>query len=716
MAWSLQNQCVVEEDFEDEDFLSAVEDAESSFHGFTPTVPRCLRPISSHAQSPSRAAFRAHRGSDEGMCQNVNSMSPVLECQTSSRLTVGMTVPSKTASSLRPAGQGRLQSTTCMSFRSSREGFTTCKDVFAVPSNSNIQPLDHSVRSERQSTTAEEVDDDLLLSACTEIERPSLHFNPSKRGEVNLKLPNGSPAQVTQREQNICDGPVSKKLREDSQRAMPDPRLFSRGAEWQKSDATLINSPSAGVPCNTSLNLRPSSVREMQSGCLPTASCTETVVHSVPLCSKAAQSFGIVSGYQVARPVLKSGPPSQVEVNSTHQTPTSLCPVRSPSESRTLRPSTLPAPLPSGHSLRVPGNTFQQPPRRPHDSCALMSSIASPLSPRVPCGSSPGPNNLHPVMTNHLVQLVTAANQTPQASSRSSLRSKSRRFPGPAGILPQQPSVKNLEEILVSTPHTPTHGAMAKMRTQEESSSQLSVEEEFGRGPWMTMKTELGIDEKNPTCFLQSYSVIMVLRKAALKQLPKNKVPSMAVMLKSLVRSSVDACAVFRDPTGEIQGTLHHLLLEERESDLKAGSVLLLQQVGVFSPSSRSHYLNVTPNNVVKIYPADGVSQSSELQEAQNLQLFRAESSRIGTRVTESQRRSFRSISQNALQCNTNIEVSPVTSRTLNSLSLTRKSHSDDGGPAGDWDMDDDLDSLMGELPEDSLFGGGKSSVTSQSC
>lgn len=39
--------------------------------------------------------------------------------------------------------------------------------------------------------------------------------------------------------------------------------------------------------------------------------------------------------------------------------------------------------------------------------------------------------------------------------------------------------------------------------------------------------------------------------QAALKQLPRNKVPSMAVMIKSLSRSSVDAGAVFRDPTGE---------------------------------------------------------------------------------------------------------------------------------------------------------------------
>lgn len=39
--------------------------------------------------------------------------------------------------------------------------------------------------------------------------------------------------------------------------------------------------------------------------------------------------------------------------------------------------------------------------------------------------------------------------------------------------------------------------------------------------------------------------------QAALKQLPKNKVPSMAVMIKTLTRTNVDAGAVFRDPTGK---------------------------------------------------------------------------------------------------------------------------------------------------------------------
>lgn len=47
----------------------------------------------------------------------------------------------------------------------------------------------------------------------------------------------------------------------------------------------------------------------------------------------------------------------------------------------------------------------------------------------------------------------------------------------------------------------------------------MSEEEEFSRGPWAVMKTEMGLDEKNPSCFLHSYSVVMVLRKVSYSEI-----------------------------------------------------------------------------------------------------------------------------------------------------------------------------------------------------
>lgn len=227
----------------------------------------------------------------------------------------------------------------------------------------------------------------------------------------------------------------------------------------------------------------------------------------------------------------------------------------------------------------------------------------------LPCTPVPSPSNTPrgprsslqmPVVTNHLVQLVTASTRVPACA-------RTRRFPGPAGLLPQQHGGKNLEEIVVCTPLTPAHGALAKLRTEASiaSSRALAAEEDFGRGPWLAMKTALGLDDSDPACFLHTCSVAMVLRKAALKQLPGNKVPTMAVLVKSLTRSTVDASVVLRDPTGEMQGTVHRALLEARQGELRPGAVLLLRQVGVFSPSVRNHYLNVTPSNLVHIYSPD---------------------------------------------------------------------------------------------------------------
>ncbi|XP_065507046.1 homologous recombination OB-fold protein isoform X1 [Caloenas nicobarica] len=252
---------------------------------------------------------------------------------------------------------------------------------------------------------------------------------------------------------------------------------------------------------------------------------------------------------------------------------------------------------------------LQVPQLLPTNPPALMSSVEPPprQPPRPPLGSLQTP-----VVTNHLVQLVTAASKAPGAAPRLPPQGSTRRFPGPAGILPQQHSGKLPEEILVCTPQTPAHGAVAKRQSEGLPSSSPPTEEDFGKGPWLAMKTELGLDERDPGCFLRTYSVVMVLRKAALKQLPKNKVPSMAVMIKMLTRTNVDAGAVFRDPTGEMQGTVHRLLLEERQSELRPGSVLLLKQVSVFSPSHRNHYLNVTPNNLLRIYPPE--PESSFLQ------------------------------------------------------------------------------------------------------
>uniref|UniRef100_A0A8D0H7D4 Homologous recombination factor with OB-fold n=1 Tax=Sphenodon punctatus TaxID=8508 RepID=A0A8D0H7D4_SPHPU len=387
-------------------------------------------------------------------------------------------------------------------------------------------------------------------------------------------------------------------------------------------------------------------------------------------------------------------------------------------EASLCKPS--PSPCPS-RALHSPGSSSPRfsGPQALNQSCSTARSFGSSWQPLTHLPANPWPLTCvestarvprlaaaetlqTPVVTNHLVQLVTAANKTPSPSARVPSRVKTRRFPGPAGILPQQLGGKNLDEILISTPQIPAHGALAKLRTEGVTSSQQPVEEDFGRGPWVAMKTELGLDERDPSCFLRTYSVVMVLRKAVLKQLPKNKVPKMAVMIRSLTRTSTDAGAVFKDLTGEIQGTVHHLLLEENQSELKAGSVLLLKQVSVFSPSHRNHYLNVTPSNLVKIYPLDlgDVQLSQQLcGEVQKLPAFQQETPSSVPEAASEPKSSWRSEvnsnwSQNAPQ-STGASLLPLGDHRAGKPGSNIMS-------AGAEECDaDDLDGLLGELPED---------------
>ncbi|KAM6042008.1 homologous recombination OB-fold protein [Chlamydotis macqueenii] len=500
MASHLQKLFGADGDLEDEDFLSAVEDAENRF-----VIPGRLSPSLSPAPS----------------LQPLRLLGPPLAHR------------SGKAPGLRPlAGQG--------------ERHAGCPG----PPAGGSAPQD-------------ELDNDLFLAACMELEGPE-----TAAGAGAVRPPPSQwekPPQMRTGQKSPPERAPPKKLRVGEGLVSPGP-----GGVQDRQDP-LPTPQAAPAP---KLVLRPSA-----AGACPPAPPT-------PL-GKPGSSWGSspAPGGPAPRPFQAS--PCQPGASSSSAGP------------RVPRTPTAQGPRQSCPPPRLP----------PADPSASLS-CAEPLPRQAP---RPALGSLQtPVVTNHLVQLVTAASKAPGAAPRLPAQGKTRRFPGPAGILPQQHAGKLLEEILVSAPQTPAHGAVAKPRTEGLPSSSPPAEEDFGKGPWLAMKTELGLDERDPSCFLRTYSVVMVLRKAALKQLPKNKVPSMAVMIKALTRTNVDAGAVFRDPTGEMQGTVHRLLLEERQSELRPGSVLLLKQVGVFSPSHRNHYLNVTPNNLLKIYPPEPEGGSSQ--------------------------------------------------------------------------------------------------------
>ncbi|XP_003805909.1 homologous recombination OB-fold protein isoform X2 [Pan paniscus] len=649
MACSLQKLFAVEEEFEDEDFLSAVEDAENRFTGSLPVNAGRLRPVSSRPQETVQA-----------QSSRLLLLHPTAPSEALGLPDLDLCLPASSTPSAdsRPSciGAAPLRPVSTSSSWIGNQRRVTVTEVLrepARPQSSALHPL-LTFESQQQQVggfEGPEQDEFDKVLASMELEEPGMELECGVSSEAIPILP------AQQQEGSV----LAKKARvvdlSGSCQKGPVPATHKAGI-MSAQDESL----DPVIQCRTPRPpLRPGAVGHLP---VPTALTVPTQQPHWEVCPQRSPVQAL-QPLQAARGTIQSSPQNRFPCQ----------PFQSPSSWLSGK-AHLPRPRTPNSSCSTPSRTSSGLfPRIPLQPQAPVSSIGSPVgTPKGP-HSSLGPQGAlqTPIVTNHLVQLVTAASRTPQQPTHLSTRAKTRRFPGPAGILPHQQSGRSLEDIMVSAPQTPTHGALAKFQTEIVASSQASVEEDFGRGPWLTMKSALGLDERDPSCFLCTYSIVMVLRKAALKQLPRNKVPNMAVMIKSLTRSTMDASVVFKDPTGEMQGTVHRLLLETRQNELKPGSVLLLKQIGVFSPSLRNHYLNVTPNNLVHIYSPDS-GDGSFLKPSQP---FPKDSGSFQHDVAAKPEEGFRTAQ--------NLEA--------------------EASPEEELPEADDLDGLLSELPEDFFCG-----------
>ncbi|XP_060637126.2 homologous recombination OB-fold protein [Anolis sagrei] len=671
MACGLQKLFSVEADFEDEDFLLALKDVEKDVEkqtlNPTPANLRSLRPVSAGLRPPSNGHALAK--DSHSLCPSVTT-SPVLTIQNCSRFrseegSSSVEVKSNQRSPLVTSFNVQRDQTISPSCTSDARFRFVKRQAAVLPTGSA-----HNDR---------EAENKCVLSACMDFE-DSLWSHPG-----SFRSDCGSQEQIS----GNCVT-TAKKPRVANP-VMPSTSISTGMSELIRTQgqtsADVINHLQP-VEASSKLTLRPAAV----GSCMVRSNLRMSSNTDIPLNSSC----------HILKPL---GKPA--ECNSP-----SLSLVRPCS-------SFLSGNTPPGQSKSWIPNQNCTGPRMTNTGAQLLTAYGSPTtsventpaSLKITSSGVSAGSLQTPVVTNHLVRLVTAANQSPQPMTHIALRAKTRRFPGPAGILPHQPDEKNLEDILVTTPQMPTHGALAKLQIEEVPASQHRTEDEFERGPWAAMKTELGLDERDPSCFLRTYSIVMVLRKAALKQLPKNKVPNMAVIIKTLTRTNVDAGAVFKDHTGEMQGTIHRLLLEEKESEFKAGSVLLLKQVGVFSPSHRNHYLNVTPSNLVKIY-SPGINNckaplSQDIKKAMEMVQPQAETECQQDQPQNALTPMTRRKCSSGERCENNENSSqsaPVKQSLLTPVSGicgTSKMVLNEPSAKADGADPDDLDQLLGELPDD---------------
>jgi len=95
----------------------------------------------------------------------------------------------------------------------------------------------------------------------------------------------------------------------------------------------------------------------------------------------------------------------------------------------------------------------------------------------------------------------------------------------------------------------------------------------------------------------------------------------LVALIKTLTPCETDAFVTLKDPFGDIPGTVHSKVLEGYSEDFGMGAVLVMQKVSVFNPSPRSHYLNITPDNIVRVFPANSPMPIDYKQKLQNRDL-----------------------------------------------------------------------------------------------
>ncbi|XP_063236367.1 uncharacterized protein LOC134538793 isoform X2 [Bacillus rossius redtenbacheri] len=174
--------------------------------------------------------------------------------------------------------------------------------------------------------------------------------------------------------------------------------------------------------------------------------------------------------------------------------------------------------------------------------------------------------------------------------------SRQRKFPGPAGLLPDRGSGFNrtLEARSDSDDdsETPLQGLCSQL-----------AEGVFQSEAWVRAGRDLSLGGDEGTA-LAACTLRWARGKALAGQLPGLRVPLLRVALRAIDCSLQDPFVLFHDSTGQMPGTLHREVREAHEARLHPGTVLVLHQVGVLTMrrTLRNHCLNVTANNLVAIY------------------------------------------------------------------------------------------------------------------
>ncbi|KAL5037995.1 mRNA-decapping enzyme subunit 2 [Batrachochytrium dendrobatidis] len=206
--------------------------------------------------------------------------------------------------------------------------------------------------------------------------------------------------------------------------------------------------------------------------------------------------------------------------------------------------------------------------------------------------SSPSPvaflreaNTAHRVTSGY-----NSIRSSPLINSRSVKRKST--IPGPAGALMDMLEQQHVPE---NSQSTPSQRQEKRARTRAECSAH---DQDFISTAWMNMRQVF------PEYDSKLHGIAAALSGKHASE--DSKINQLVVLIREVDKSDLDAGALFKDPSGEIRGTIHRDVFETFPDALVPGAVLELNSVSIFKPTRRSRYLNVTIANIGSVFTLMG--------------------------------------------------------------------------------------------------------------
>ncbi|XP_015598394.1 uncharacterized protein LOC107269254 [Cephus cinctus] len=148
-----------------------------------------------------------------------------------------------------------------------------------------------------------------------------------------------------------------------------------------------------------------------------------------------------------------------------------------------------------------------------------------------------------------------------------------RKFPGPAGLIPDSADEVVLPvSYLNSMDENENENEHEKSKTSDFCSQNTKIL--FSEGAWKLMMDDI------PRDYLEGHNISLIKQKARAKCFTNGKIPILAAVIQHIDYSSENPRVVLKDFTDAIEGVIHQSILSKYPNILRAGVVLLLNDVG----------------------------------------------------------------------------------------------------------------------------------------